>query len=418
MYQSLCSIPIYQTLLLVGAVIVTGHWLWTVYRTYCWRHRLPGPSMPLPFFLGHVVHIAFGGGLDPSLLHQALYVMLRNFGFPKLGRIWLGPREIVVITDPEAFRRMLGSKYKMFDRSDVEFDIAFVRGGLITARNGQRWRQDRRMLAHHFDHASLTNHMRTVLDRTNAAVRAIDASMLASSQTVLHSLVDLKVLFFRLTFDVICQITFGTHFRSLESTSLRDPDPPMLAAFEKCLNTANVRFYMFWFPYWKVPGMSLLVNGIREYDAAEKRILDAVTAQIRSTEAALDRESATSVERKVRGAKGATDPPGTAGARAVDDDTANKHCADGGSAATTNGSTLEYFLRKRREGEIDMDDDDLRRHLVTFLFAGHDTTVRTAGFGTMFATRARACVCACVRACTHACVCTCVTRADWRWVAG
>lgn len=83
-------------------------------------------------------------------------------------------------------------RYKIFDRSDVEFDIQFVRGGLITARNGVKWRSDRRMLAHHFDFDSLANHTRIVLDRARAAVSAIEDCLQAKSASA-SPLVDLKV---------------------------------------------------------------------------------------------------------------------------------------------------------------------------------------------------------------------------------
>ena len=146
-----------------------------------------------------------------------------------------------------------------------------------------------------------------------------------------------------MTFDVICFITFGRHFNSLESQSLCDADPPMLAAFEKCLNTANTRFYMFWFPYWRIPGISCVVPGIREYNRCEQRILDAIGAQIKVTDK-------------------------------------NLHAKDGGRHTSedkkaAHASTLEYILRKRLAGEVDMDDYEIKRQLVTFLFAGHDTTV-------------------------------------------
>lgn len=153
-----------------------------------------------------------------------------------------------------------------------------------------------------------------------------------------------------MTFDVICFITFGQHFKSLESRQpLDDADPPMLAAFEKCLNTANTRFYMFWFPYWRIPGISYIIPGIREYNRCERRILDAIGAQIEVT------------DRNLRATDG--------GSHASEDPHA-RECTKGAHA-----STLEYILRKRLTGEIDMDDSEIKRQLVTFLFAGHDTTV-------------------------------------------
>ena len=205
-----------------AAAVFLLHWLWVLYRSYCWKYRLPGPSIPLPFFLGHVVHIFMCIEIDFSRLHVGMYQMLLALDFSKIGRLWLGPREIVAITDPETFRRMLGSKYvhvllvdlqastycvhvpqiilascpilcryKIFDRSDVEYDIQFVRGGLITARNGPKWRSDRRMLAHHFDFDSLADHTRIVLDRAHAAVTAIESCLATSASR--RPLVDLKV---------------------------------------------------------------------------------------------------------------------------------------------------------------------------------------------------------------------------------
>lgn len=94
-----------------AAAVILLHWFWVLYRSYCWKYRLPGPSIPLPFFLGHVVHIFLCVEIDFSRLHVGMYKMLLALDYSKIGRLWLGPREIVAITDPETFRRMLGSKY-------------------------------------------------------------------------------------------------------------------------------------------------------------------------------------------------------------------------------------------------------------------------------------------------------------------
>ena len=314
---------------------LTLHWVYVISRQYLLPGKMIGPSFPLPFF-SHSLHFFFEAGFDFRRLHIALYNLQRNAGFPKLERFWLGVRQIVMLNDLDGFKTILGRKYKLYDRSQPEHNIAFVRGGLITALNGKKWRQDRGMLAHHFDHASLAIHIETVLDRVNAAISAMDRSIAASSVNN-SAVINMKTVIFRMTFDVICRITFGRHFRSLEDQALDSPDPPMLEAFERCLVEANKRFHLFWIPYWKLPGSQYLFKHVRQFIEAEQCILTSIDEEIRKADKVVRSEQV---------------------------------------GVDQNSSTLNYMLHKRYNDKVDLSDHDIQRQLVTFLFAGHDTTVR------------------------------------------
>lgn len=103
---------------------------------------LPGPrGLPL---LGSALQ------LHPRTIHRTMEAWCRRYG--PMFRVRLGPREAVVLADPEAIGAVLRDRPDGFRRPAVTADVTRELGGLpgLTLAEGDDWRRQRRMVMQAF----------------------------------------------------------------------------------------------------------------------------------------------------------------------------------------------------------------------------------------------------------------------------
>ncbi|TPX33213.1 hypothetical protein SmJEL517_g03896 [Synchytrium microbalum] len=252
----------------------------------------------------------------------------------KMGRIYgsyvLNPFRVVnlSIAHPKILREMLQSNYHVFDRGHPIFKIWYdVAGGLVYQSNGKEWSEARALFQPFFT----MSHMRLV----NPLLEENFAMLMHKFEeaNIKHPEgFDAQEYFLMATFDNISQLTFGASTKTLENEG-----SAYLSAFE---------FIM-------VDAMRMFINQFRlfypsSWNAPSKKYTDAV-ALIRSL--CYDKIDEFAAKGELEGFQ---------------------------------QSILGTILKK---GAIPawMDREHMTTHLVTLLFAGHDTTSNLLTFAIHFA---------------------------------
>lgn len=287
------------------------------------RTGVTGP-LPVPV-LGNLEYFSWYGRLHQNVLKQ-----MRDFG--PTYRTMLLVRRVYTITHPADLRIVLGTEMDAFDRSDQEMELLpeFLGGGLILMPNGDGWRRARAAFHGAFARAQLELLVPYIDRQADAMCRALDR---AGGRAVrVHSLA------LRLTFDSICYASFGRDFGCMPpdgAVSDSDPMPPALEAFDFILSHSLKRFM---FPAAGCVRV-FLAAGERRYHASIELLRDAVRQQLREVRAG----------------------GGTGG---LMESAMRLQDADGGDAPLT--------------------DDELVQHVLTLIFAGHDTTATTVSHALYF----------------------------------
>jgi cytochrome P450 len=214
---------------------------------------------------------------------------------------------------PDAVKHLLVTNYQSYDKHPRVLKIVHpVTGGLIMTPHGEQWRKDRTL----FDQAFRGNyvvHMQSVVREViNKSIEKFTA--LSKSGEV----ADLQVILECLTFDIIGKIAMGRDFNSLG-----DSESKLSTYWSNSLEVLMWKFSTEGFPYWKYVKTPWLRRG--EEDLKK---LGELTQEI-------------ILSHKV-----------------TEDDM----------------TLLGVMLRENEKNPGSYSVEDIQRHMMTFLFAGHDTT--------------------------------------------
>jgi cytochrome P450 len=158
------------------------------------------PGLP---FLGQMLQI------DRARFHLQLEGWGRDLGDPF--RIRLGPRELLVVSDPEAVAGVLRDRPGVFGRTKLLVDVTREMGfdGVFSA-NGDHWRRQRPMVMAGFDPGHIRRYFPQLVHVTQRFARRWQRAAAAGQPIALQA--DLM----RYTVDVIAGLAFGADINTLD----------------------------------------------------------------------------------------------------------------------------------------------------------------------------------------------------------
>lgn len=224
---------------------------------------LPGPR-PLPL-LGNSL------GLKPETIHITLENWAKVYG--EIYRCYLGPRCVLVLSNPEVMRKVMIDRPATFRRvSNLEKVLAEMKAVGVFGAEGENWRRQRRLLNPGFQPAHLETFYPSIATITQRLLGLLERAA-NEAQTV-----DVLPLIMRYTVDVTSIFSYGLDLNTLEKGAdvvQRHLEEIFIVLQERV--TAP-------FPYWK------LLPGTRPVDralVAVRKLMMEIIAAARQT---LERE--------------------------------------------------------------------------------------------------------------------------------
>ncbi|GBG61503.1 hypothetical protein CBR_g21846 [Chara braunii] len=245
-------------------------------------------------------------------------------------RLAAGPRNFVVIGDPQAAKHVLRN-YGKYKKGLVSEVAEFLFGSGFAIAEGEIWTVRRRAVAPSLH----KKYLGTMVDRVFGA--CADRLVQKLDQAALERrAVDVESCFSQLTLDVIGKAVFNFDFDSLQR------DSPLIQAVYTALKETESRSTDI-LPYWQIPLLCQLVPRQREAAAAVALIRATVEELIAKCKAMVDKEE----QEQGQGNN-------------VDEDYVNE----------SDPSVLRFLLQSREE----VSSQQLRDDLLSMLVAGHETT--------------------------------------------
>ena len=255
-------------------------------------------------------------------IHQDLERWAREYG--PMCRIKLGPRRMLIVSDPAIISSVLRERPHAFRRPNRSRDVAREMGlkpGLFAAE-GDAWRNQRRMVMASFSPGNVRAYFPSLLKVTSRLQGRWEAAARAG-----HS-IDLQADLMRYTVDTISGLAFGTDVNTLESDDdviQRHLDKVFPALFRRIFST---------FPTWRYVRRA----ADRQLDESMREINQAIDGFIATARARLQ--------------------------------------ADPGLRARPS-NLLEGMIVAADETGSGVDDRDVAGNVTTMLLAGEDTTANT-----------------------------------------
>ncbi|MDY7225203.1 cytochrome P450 [Hyalangium rubrum] len=224
---------------------------------------LPGPR-PLPL-LGNTLE------MKPTSFHLVLEDWARRYG--EIYRCHMGPRPVVVLSNPEVIRKVLIDRPATFRRlrnlEKVMEDMNLL--GVFPAE-GETWRRQRKLLNPGFQ----ATHLETFYPSLSTITQRLRGVMELAAKEA-HT-VDVLPLIMRYTVDVTCIVSFGLDLNTVEkgSDTLQLQLEQIFAALQHRVVAP--------FPYWK------LLPGTRPVDRALAATRKVMLEIIDSARKAMERE--------------------------------------------------------------------------------------------------------------------------------
>jgi len=209
------------------------------------------------------------GAVD-DLVGGPLFLALQRY-FEKYGGIYklaFGPKAFIVVSDPLAAKEILRTRATSFDKGILAEILEPIMGtGLIPA-DLETWKVRRRAIVPGFHNAWLQCMVDLFADCSD--ILADKLGKAADEEEVL----DMEAQFCSVALDIIGKAVFNYDFGSVKKES------PVIQAVYNVLREAEHRS-TFYFPYWNIPGSSLVVPRQRRFQADLKLINDVLTKLIR-----------------------------------------------------------------------------------------------------------------------------------------
>eukprot|EP00198_Chlamydomonas_reinhardtii_P009555 XP_001698892.1 cytochrome P450, carotenoid hydroxylase [Chlamydomonas reinhardtii] len=267
-------------------------------------------------------------------IFQLLYELYSSHG--GVFRMRLGPKSFLVLSDPGAVRQVLVGAVDKYSKGILAEILEFVMGNGLLAADGEHWIARRRVVAPALQRKFVSSQVALFGAATAHGLPQLEAAAAAAAAAAGDSRgggaasVDMESFFSRLSLDIIGKSVFDYDFDSLRH------DDPVIQAVYSVLRESTVRSTAP-FPYWKLPGISLLVPRLRESDAALAIVNDTLDRLIARCKSMVGR------------------------------------CCGGGGGGGGGSSapTVLHFLLGSGEA---LNSRQLRDDLMTLLIAGHETT--------------------------------------------
>src|SRR5687767_10579502 len=272
--------------------------------------ELPGPR-GLPF-LGNVLQ------LEPSQMHITAEKWSRAYG--ERFRFRIGPREIVVLSNPETIAAALRERPDGFRRTPRLRAIAKEMGfnGVFSAE-GDAWRRQRPMVMAGFD----PGHIKTYFP---ALVKVTERfKMRWQRAAAAREAIDLQADLMRYTVDVTAGLAFGADINTLES------DAEVIQIHLDKVLPALFRRLFSPFPSWRWLEERRLGRHLRALHAAVAEFIDQARARMEANPQLRERP----------------------------------------------GNLIEAMIAARDAEGSELDDGDVAGNVLTMLLAGEDTTANT-----------------------------------------
>lgn len=258
-------------------------------------------------------------------LFLALYKYFRRYG--PVYKLAFGPKAFMIVSDPVMAKHILFTKAFSFSKGVLAEILEPIMGkGLIPA-DYETWKIRRRAIRPGFHDAWLQRMTTLFADCTDVLVDKLDRAV-DTGETL-----DMETEFCSLSLDIIGLAVFNYDFGSVTNES------PVIKAVYNTLREAEHRS-TFYFPYWNIPGASLVVPRQRQFQADLKTINDTLNTLIRKAQASRTEADLDDLEN--RDYDNVQDP-----------------------------SLLRFLVDLRGETTTNV---QLRDDLMTMLVAGHETT--------------------------------------------
>jgi len=157
--------------------------------------------------------------------------------------------QLLVVFTPENVEYVLKKNFDNYVKGETFNQILaeFLGGGIFNS-DGQAWRTQRKITSHMFSHRSLRDKMATNMRlHTLKAVTFLDGC--------LGKELDVQQLFFRLTFDSICDIAFGVDTDTILNPKLGNDENGVPTGFQLAADfdrTTMISARRFLTPWWKI----------------------------------------------------------------------------------------------------------------------------------------------------------------------
>ncbi|XP_017017316.1 probable cytochrome P450 4s3 [Drosophila kikkawai] len=251
-------------------------------------------------------------------------------------RIWFGKDLMVMFSDPEDIKQLLGNNTLLFKSKNYELVEPWLGKGLLT-NGGESWHRRRKLLTPGFHFRILGEFKEPMEENCRILVRRLREKANGESFDI-YPYITLFAL------DAICETAMG-----IRKHAQLQSDSEYVQAVQKICRVMHKQSFSFWqrlnifFRHTK-PG--------KERDAALKVLHDETNRVIRLRREQLLQERA------------------EARPEAEQDDVGGKRRL----------AFLDMLLLSQMEGGAELTDTDIREEVDTFMFEGHDTTSSAIAF--------------------------------------
>ena len=208
---------------------------------YCdyYNNTIGGP-VPLPF-IGNVL-LFIENDKNPVKINILLEA------YKKYGQIWetylpgnsiFNLQRCVYISSVDDVKCLLKDSFYNFEKGKIQYEIFNdLLGNGIFNSDGKLWKQQRKVASHKFSRNNLNNFMLKIF------IAHADKLVTIIEEKSKNGIFDIQQLFFKYTFDAICEIGMG-----IDSSTLDDKFNSFENSFDKVQEIIERRFFN---PIWKL----------------------------------------------------------------------------------------------------------------------------------------------------------------------
>ncbi|XP_029666547.1 cytochrome P450 4C1-like [Formica exsecta] len=317
-------------LLIISAisVIIFYKIAWIVCAHYTLRKKLSH----IPGTVDYSIFEILSKQIKSQDEHMKFFLSVLQKNKDGLYTSWVGLQPIVYVLKPE-FLESIFQSYTHVEKAKV-YDILklWLGNGLLTAPVKQ-WYRDRRILSPVFHFNILEQFAVIMSEKTEIIIKCIEEKLAKDSTKV----IDIIPFMQKITFNIICETVMDVNVNDEEITSYR-------LAVNRYLKLNILRMHRSWL--WMYDWIYYLLPQGREYKAT-----------INSMHSIMDE-----IIRKKKFA------------RMQDNKSQNKQDDSNTLNKQKRKSLLDLLLDINEKDGVLLNDEDLRGHVTTFIFAGHDTT--------------------------------------------
>lgn len=251
---------------------------------------------------------------------------------------WVGQLPIVYVLKPEFLESILQSNIHVDKAGTYEFLKPWLGNGLITAPV-EKWYRHRKILTPTFHFNILEQYAVIMSEKTEIIIKSIEEKIAKNATKV----IDIFPFMQNVTFNVICETMMGVNIDDEEIASYR-------LAINRYIELHSTRVYQSWL--WIYDWIYFLTPQGKKYKAAINSMHSFTDEVIRKKK--LERMQNNQSQNKQD-----------------DSDTLDKR---------ERKAFLDLLLDVNEKNGVSLTDKELRAHVDTFMFAGHDTTATSVSW--------------------------------------